>query len=91
MANTSDIERVGTTLKTHFGEAIDQAADAARGATSAISARADQLASDAQEFYEELDTDALAARLRGAVGAHPAVSLLAAASVGYLLARLLHK
>jgi len=91
MTSTSDIDRVGNNLKTHFGDAIDQAADAARDATKAMRARANQLAGDAQEFYEELDTDALAARVRSAVGDHPAVSLLAAASVGYLLARLLHK
>jgi hypothetical protein len=94
MATTSDIDRVGDKLTSQFGEAIDQAASVARDAatvardaTTVLRERAGKLADDAQEFYAELEGDTLTDKLRGVVGAHPAISLLVAAGVGYLIAR----
>jgi hypothetical protein len=85
LARISNIER-GNPRKPPFG--------AAASATRTRRKRGARLADGAQEVHERLDDDALdalAVKLRGAVGGHPTASLLAAASLGYLLARLLHR
>jgi hypothetical protein len=90
MARTSDMDRIGDTVKTQFGEAVDHVTTAASEATDALRERSSRLVGSAQELYEEFDSEAVAAKLRGAVSDYPLVALLVAAGAGYLLARMLH-
>ena len=100
MATTSDIRRVGDTLKSQVGDTIDQmtsaatsaldrAADVASSAGDTVRAQADRLAGGAQEFYDELEGDTAGAKLRGIVAEYPMASLLVAVAAGFLVGRAL--
>jgi hypothetical protein len=93
MATTSDIRRVGETLKTQVGDAIDQAAGvvsgAARDASEAVRGRASDLADRAQDFYDDLEGEDAGAKLRGVVAQYPLVSVAIAVVAGIMIGRAL--
>ena len=93
MATTSDIRRVGETLKTQVGDAVDQAtgaiSGAARDAGEALRVRASDLADRAQGFYDDLEGEDAGAKLRGVVAQYPLVSVAIAVVAGIMIGRAL--
>ncbi len=100
MATTADIRRVGDTLKSQVGDAIDHvsgaatsaidhAADVASSARETVRAQAGRIAGSAQELYDELDGDSAGAKLRSIVAEYPMASLLVAVAAGFLVGRAL--
>ncbi len=91
MAVTSDVRRVGETLKAKVDETVDQASRVASETTEALRQRGSELAERAQGFYDDLEGDDPGAKLRTIVTDYPLASLAVAAAAGFLLARYLRR
>jgi ElaB/YqjD/DUF883 family membrane-anchored ribosome-binding protein len=84
---TSEIRRAGETVKSQLSGVVDQASGVASAAADAVRERSSRVAESAQEFYDELEGDSPANKLRHIVAEYPFASLVAAAAIGFLLSR----
>jgi ElaB/YqjD/DUF883 family membrane-anchored ribosome-binding protein len=79
--------RAGETVKSQLSGVVDQASGVASAAADAVRERSARVAESAQEFYDELEGDSPANKLRNIVSEYPFASLVAAAAIGFLLSR----
>ena len=79
--------RAGEAVKSQLSGVVDQASGVASAAADAVRKRSARVAESAQEFYDEIEGDSPANKLRNIVAEHPIASLAAAAAIGFLLSR----
>lgn len=91
MPDTSDIRRTTDALKSQFEGAVDNLSEAAADAGAAIRDAGARVADQTQSFYDELEGDAPADKLRNAIAEYPLASVLIAGAVGYLVSRLMNR